>query len=343
MPTSPPLPLALFGCGHLGKIHAKCLAELPDDVTVVGVFDEDPTRATAVAGQYGWRAFAKTADLYATLEAAGPMRAVDIVTPTTTHHVLAKAALRAGCHVFVEKPITSTTAEASDLESLSEQLGLVVQVGHVERFNPAFRHVAAHGIRPVFVEAHRLAQFNPRALDVSVVLDLMIHDIDLVLSLVDSEVAHVSASGVGVVGDAVDIASARLDFADGTTANLTASRISLKNMRKLRLFARDAYVGLDLMSKEAEVVTLSDHDPAAPGPFQLPTAEGLREVTMTQPEIAPANAIRDELAAFAKTCRDGGSAVVTAGDGRRALELAERILADMSAREALRPAKPPLS
>ena len=343
MPTSPPLPLALIGVGHLGKIHARCLAELPEDIRVAGVYDEDHARAEAVAEQYGWRAFAKTAELYAALASAGPTRAVDIVTPTTTHHVLAKAALEAGCHVFVEKPIASTAAEGAELEALSDRLGLTVQVGHVERFNPAFRHVAAHGIRPVFIEAHRLAQFNPRALDVSVVLDLMIHDIDLVLSLVDSDVEHVSASGVGVVGDAVDIASARLDFADGTTANLTASRISLKNMRKLRLFARDAYVGLDLMSKEAEVVTLSDHDPAAPGPFQLPTASGLREVTMTQPEIAPANAIRDELRAFAKTCRDGGAAVVTAADGRRALELAERILADMSAREALRPAQAPLT
>ena len=338
MPTSPPLPLALIGVGHLGKIHARCLAELSPDIRVVGVYDEDRARAAAVAAQYGWRAFAKTSDLYAALDAAGHTRAVDIVTPTTTHHVLAKAALGAGCHVFVEKPIASTAAEGAELEALSDRLGLTVQVGHVERFNPAFRHVAAHGIRPVFIEAHRLAQFNPRALDVSVVLDLMIHDIDLVLSLVDSDVEHVSASGVGVVGDAVDIASARLDFADGTTANLTASRISLKNMRKLRLFARDAYVGLDLLSKEAEVVTLSDHDPAAPGPFQLPTPGGLREVTMTQPEIAPANAIRDELAAFAKTCRDGGAPAVSAADGRRALQLAERILADMHARAARRPA-----
>ena len=336
-PAPPPLALGLLGVGHLGKIHAKCLAELPEDIRVVGVHDVDLDAAEAVAQQYGWRAFAKTEDLYAELASASDVRAVDIVTPTTTHFVLAKAALANGCHVFVEKPIASTAEEGRALEQLAEDAGRVFQVGHVERFNPAFRHVAEHGIRPVFIEAHRLAQFNPRALDVSVVLDLMIHDIDLVLSLVDAEIAHISASGVGVVGDAVDIASARLDFADGTTANLTASRISLKNMRKLRLFARDAYVGLDLMTKDAAIVTLSDYDPASPGAFQLPTPAGLREVTMTQPDIAPANAIRDELAAFAKTIREGGQAVVSATDGRRALEVAERILAGMAAREALRP------
>ena len=157
-------------------------------------------RRGEIAEQYGWRAFAKTSDLYAALETTGDARAVDIVTPTTTHHVLAKAALAHGCHVFVEKPIASTAAEGAELEALAREAGRVFQVGHVERFNPAFRYVAEHGIRPVFIEAHRLAQFNPRALDVSVVLDLMIHDIDLVLSLVDAELEHVSASGVGVVG-----------------------------------------------------------------------------------------------------------------------------------------------
>lgn len=343
MPLPPPLSLGLLGVGHLGKIHARCLAELPGDIRVAGVYDLDHDAAQGVAQQYGWPAFAKTEDLYAALAGAPGPSAVDVVTPTTTHYVLAKAALEHDCHVFVEKPIANTAAEARELEALAEARGRVVQVGHVERFNPAFRHIAGHGMRPVFIEAHRLAQFNPRALDVPVVLDLMIHDLDLVLSLVDAEVSHVSASGVGVVGDAVDIANARLDFADGTTANLTASRISLKAMRKLRLFARDSYIGLDLLEKTVEVVGLADHDPAHPGPIQLPTPAGLREVTIAQPDIPPANAIRDELAAFAKTIRDGSAPVVGVADGRRALELAERILRDMAARQSLRTPEPAAS
>ena len=340
MPTPHSIALGLFGAGHLGKIHARCLAQLADEIEVVGVFDADSAVARAVAAEHGWRAFPTREALLAALAAAPGPAAVDLVTPTTTHFVMAKAALEAGCHLFVEKPITVTAAEARTLEALAGERGRVLQVGHVERFNPAFRQIVDHGIQPLFVEAHRLAEFNPRALDVSVVLDLMIHDIDLVLSLVDAEVADVSASGVGVVGETVDIASARLDFDNGATANLTASRISLKNMRKLRLFARDAYVGIDLLDKSAEVVTLSDHDPAAPGPFQLPTAAGLREVRMTQPEIAPANAILEELRAFAAAVRDGGDPVVSARDGRRALEVAERILADMTHRTSLRQSKP---
>lgn len=336
MPLPVPLSLALIGVGHLGRIHAKCLAELPDEVAVVGVHDVDIAAAQSVARQYGWRAFAKTADLYNELDRAAGERAVDIVTPTTTHYALADAAMRRGCHVFVEKPIASSSEEARALERLAVEAGRLLQVGHVERFNPAFAYVQQYGVKPVFIEAHRLARFNPRALDVSVVLDLMIHDLDLVLALVESEVQQVSASGVGVVGEAVDIASARLDFADGTTANITASRISLKAMRKLRLFARDSYVSLDMLEKKVEVVGLSDHDPASPGVFQLPTPDGLREVTVTQPNIDASNAIRDELRAFAQSVRHDTPPTVGASDGRRALELAERIISDMAAGQALR-------
>ncbi len=332
------LALGLIGVGHLGRIHAKCLAELSDDIEVAGVYDEDAASAKRTAAEYGWPVCESLEALLEVLCDTGRAYAVDIVTPTTTHYVLAKAALSAGAHVFVEKPVTATSAEARDLEALAAARGLTVQVGHVERFNPAFRAVQAAGVRPVFVEAHRLAQFNPRALDVSVVLDLMIHDLDLVLSLVASEVEHVSASGVGVTGDSVDIANARLDFADGTTANLTASRISLKNMRKLRLFERDAYVGIDMLDKTAEIVRLSAHDPASPGVFQLPTQAGLREVTLEHPEIAPGNAIVEELRAFAKTIRTGAEAEVGIKAGRRALELAERIIEDMAARNARRAA-----
>ncbi len=330
------LPLGLIGVGHLGRIHAKCLAELSDDIEVVGVYDADPASAKRTADEYNWPVASSLQALLKTLASSGRAFAVDIVTPTTTHHVLAKAALLAGAHVFVEKPVTVTSAEAKELEDLATARDLTVQVGHVERFNPAFRTLQAAGLKPVFIEAHRLAQFNPRALDVSVVLDLMIHDLDLVLSLVDSAVEHVSASGVGVTGDSVDIANARLDFANGTTANLTASRISLKNMRKLRLFERDAYVGIDLLEKTAEIIRLSDHDPAAPGVFQLPTQAGLREVTLEHPEIAPSNAIVEELRAFATSIRTRQQAAVSIQDGRQSLELAERIIADMAARNERR-------
>ena len=207
-----------------------------------------------------------------------------------------------------------------------------MQVGHVERFNPAFAALDAGSLRPVFAEAHRLAPFNPRGNDVSVVLDLMIHDLDLVLSLMPAAIERVHANGVAVTGKTVDIANARLDFADGATANLTASRISLKAMRKLRLFQRDAYIGIDLLAKRTEVVRLSDHDPAQPGPLQLPIDGQLREVVVEQPEVPPTNAIQEELRRFAESVREGKPAAVGLADGRRALDVAQRILDDIEVR-----------
>ncbi len=319
----------LVGVGHLGKVHARCLAELPPtELEFVGVFDTDREACAKTARTYSVRAFESYAEL---LDACD---AVDVVTPTRTHYVLAKAALEAGLHVFIEKPVTERVAEVAELEELATRRARTVQVGHVERFNPALLAVGGIDLRPVFIEAHRLASFNPRSNDVSVVLDLMIHDLDIVLSLVPSEVETVSASGVGVVGDSVDIANARLDFVDGTTANLTASRISLKSMRKLRLFQRDAYIGIDMLEKKTEVVRLSDHDPASPGPFQLPTPEGLREVVVEYPEVYPTNAILEELRQFCASVREGAPIAVDLRAGRRALDVAHRILADIELRRA---------
>ncbi len=330
------IPIALIGLGHLGKIHARCLAALPSAFELVAAFDSDPEARAAFAKTSDAIICASLEDLWQVLRkrAETSAVAVDIVTPTPTHGVLAEAALHYGLHVFVEKPITATVAEAETLVALAERTSRVLQVGHVERFNPAFRLVADGQLRPVFIEAHRLAQFNPRALDVSVVLDLMIHDLDLVLHLVDAEVVQVSASGVAVVGDSIDIANARLDFANGATANLTASRISLKNMRKLRLFERDAYVSVDLLDKKTEIVRLSDHDPAAPGMFQLPTQNGLREVVMEQPDVLPINAIEEELRDFARAIQTGEQPQVTGRDGLRALALAQQIVADIEKRAA---------
>lgn len=323
-----PICIGLIGVGHLGKIHAKCIAALPDLLKVVGVYDVDFASAKTVGELYGWRVCETLEQLFEEADA------VDIVTPTVTHAVLAKAALEANCHVFIEKPVTATVEEAVSLEVLAKARNLIVQVGHVERFNPAFRVLETAELKPVFIEAHRLAQFNPRSTDVSVVLDLMIHDLDLVLSLMPTEVEHVSASGVGVVGDSVDIANARLDFADGSTANLTASRISLKNMRKLRLFQRDAYIGIDLLEKETEIVRLSDHDPESPGMLQLPTENGLREIIFDRPTVPPANAIEDELREFAECIQAGKPVTVGISEGRKALALAQRIIEDIDKRRA---------
>ena len=325
--SQPPVTLGLVGLGHLGKIHAKCLAMLDSQVSIAGVYDVDFASAKHVSRQYDWPAFARYEDLLEQVEG------VVIVTPTTTHAVLAKAALKMGKHVFIEKPVTETVTEAVELERLAQAHGCIVQVGHVERFNPAFTALDEFSLRPAFIEAHRLAEFNPRSTDVSVVLDLMIHDLDLVLSLIDSPLERVSASGVGVVGKSVDIANARLDFMNGATANLTASRISLKQMRKLRIFQPDAYISVDLLKKQTEVLRLSAHDPNEPGPLQLPTEDGLREVNFEQLRIAEeANAIRDELAEFVGAIRGRIPVRVGIKAAREALELAQRIIEDINRR-----------
>lgn len=327
MAAPPPLRIGLVGLGHLGTIHARCLAALAGPaVQVAGVYDVDAAAAKTVGAEHDWRVSESLDDLLTACDA------VDVVTPTSTHRAVAGAALEAGCHVFVEKPVTATPTEARELEALAEARGLLVQVGHVERFNPAFAALEGRALRPVFAEAHRLAPFNPRGNDVSVVMDLMIHDLDLVLSLMPAAVEAVHANGVAVTGKTVDIANARLDFADGATANLTASRISLKAMRKLRLFQRDAYIGVDLLEKSTEVVRLSDHDPARPGPLQLPIDGHLREVVVEQPAVPPVNAIQEELRRFAESVREGRPAAVGLADGRRALDVAQRILDDIERR-----------
>ncbi len=322
----PPLKIGLVGTGHLGRVHAKCLDLLPEEIEVIGVYDVDSSASAKTAEKYGYHVCETYEELLHLADA------VDIVTPTPTHFVLAKAALENNCHVFVEKPVTVTLAEADELAALADKLDLVVQVGHVERFNPAYQAVKNESLNPVFVEAHRLALFNPRSTDISVVLDLMIHDLDIVLNLIPSKLEKVSASGVGVAGESVDIANARLDFENGVTANLTASRISLKTMRKIRLFQRDAYISLDMLEKKAEVVRLHDHDPENPGLLQLPTSEGVREVVATYPEIEPINAIQEELRAFSKSVKNGDPIAVDLAAGRRALDVAYQILEDIELR-----------
>ncbi|MEL7160498.1 MAG: Gfo/Idh/MocA family oxidoreductase [Bacteroidota bacterium] len=317
------LKIGLLGVGHLGKIHLKCIRLARAHYDLIGIYDADPATAKRVADEFHVKAYASSADLIADAEV------IDVVTPTPTHHALVKQALLGGCHVFVEKPLTETLDEAKELIEIARKTGKLVQVGHVERFNPALLALGDLEVKPYFIEAHRLAMFNPRGVDVSVVLDLMIHDLDIILKLADDEVEEVRASGVAVVSDQPDIVNARIEFRGGAVANLTASRISLKNMRKVRLFQPDAYISLDFLEKESQIVRLYDPEaaniPAEGQQFPLETPKGPRIIHVDQPDSGPINAIQMELESLADSIMGGKPAAVSIEDGYRALALAHRI------------------
>lgn len=317
------LKIGLFGTGHLGKIHLKCIRLAREKYELVGFYDANPDTARTIEMEYKLPAFPSPEALMDACDV------VDIVTPTTTHYELVKKALLAGKHVFVEKPLTSTVEEAAELLEISRKTNLKVQVGHVERFNPALLALKGQSLRPFFIEAHRLATFNPRGTDVSVVLDLMIHDLDIVLKLAGSEVSDVRASGVAVVSQSPDIVNARVEFANGAVANLTASRFSMKNMRKIRLFQPDAYISIDLLEKETQFIRLYEPgDPAldqAEAQMTIETNNGTKIVHLDQPEINPVNAIQMELESLADSITNDTVPAVSIEDGYRALELAERI------------------
>ncbi len=324
------LKIGLLGVGHLGKIHLKCILAT-SCWELAGFYDPDEKNAASVLAQYPeLRRFVSLKDLLLEVDA------VDIVTPTVTHYALATQALRAGKHVFLEKPVTETVSEGRRLLKLAEKQGVKVQVGHVERFNPAFQ--AMQGVRsnPMFIEGHRLAAFSPRGTDVSVILDLMIHDLDLILQLVNSPVKHVSASGVAVLSHTPDIANARIEFANGCVANLTASRISLKQMRKMRIFQPFAYISLDFLDKTAQIVQLFAPDAANLPPqdqlMEFDTPSGKKWLHMQMPETAPVNAIQRELETFYDSIVQNTTPVVSLSDGLRALDLAHRILKEVEKR-----------
>lgn len=327
---SVPLRIGVLGAGHLGRIHIQQLRE-QTDWDVVGVYDPHPEKCAAMAKEFGVAIFPNAGDLMEQVEV------VDIVTPTITHFELASAALKAGKHVFIEKPLTQSVAEAEELMVLAERSGKQVQVGHVERFNPAFQAALPYFAGPMFIETHRLAQFNPRGTDVSVVLDLMIHDIDLVLHVVKSPVVDIHASGVAVVSDTPDIANARIAFANGCVANLTASRISMKNMRKSRFFQRDAYIAVDMLEKSSEIVrmrtVLGEPDPFAVT-IDLGHDKGTREISFEKPEVPKLNAIREELRSFGESIRSGSTPKVSIADGTEALRTAHAILNGMTIQKA---------
>jgi predicted dehydrogenase len=314
--------IGVFGAGHLGKIHIRCLLQ-SEQYELVGFYDADAANAAKVATELSVISFPSAAALLAEIAVA------DIVTPTFAHFDIAKTALQQGKHVFIEKPVTQTVAEADELLAIAKANNLQVAVGHVERFNPALLAIQKEHIAPKFVEGHRLSTFNPRGTDVSVVLDLMIHDLDIILHLVQSKVKTVQANGVAIVSPTADIANARIEFENGTVANLTASRISMKQMRKIRLFQPDAYISLDFLDKKAEIVRLYNETQAETMNkdilMPLPTPTGTKYVGMTQPEPPAVNAILTELDEFAKAIHGNYPPIVTLQNGRDALALALEI------------------
>jgi len=317
-----PVRIALLGAGHLGKIHLKCLLDLPQRFDLVGVYDPDPQALAKAVEVFGVTPYADLEDLMSSVDA------VDIVAPTLSHYDLGLAALRRMKHLFVEKPLAENTSQAADLIKVAREAGVKAQVGHVERFNPVFRKASEWGLQPRFVEAHRLAPYNPRGTDVSIVLDLMIHDIDLVLAMVKSEIRDIRASGVSIVSATPDIANARIEFHNGTVANLTASRISMKSMRKMRLFQSNAYLSLDFLDKELEIIELEDQpvNSKAWQEIQLGPDKPSRYIAFERPQLEPTNAIRDELDAFGHCIQNNLNEAVSIEEGYEALKVAYQIL-----------------
>ena len=316
------LKVGVLGAGHLGRIHLRLLNQ-SEVYELIGFYDPDEINAKNVSDEFGYTYFENINDLIEAVDV------VDIVTPTLSHYECAKKAIQKGKHIFIEKPITNTLEEAEELILLKDKYGVQGQVGHVERFNPAFLAVKHKIQNPMFIETHRLAEFNPRGTDVPVVLDLMIHDIDAILSVVPSTVKNVHASGVSVISSSPDIANARLEFENGCVANLTSSRISLKNMRKSRFFQRDAYIAVDFLDKKVEVVKMKDA-PEKVGDFDmvLQNAEGVKkQIYFENPEIEPNNAILDELETFANAINTNTEPVVTLRQGTEALRVAHEIIA----------------
>lgn len=315
--------LGVIGTGHLGRLHTKVLSENPA-VTVAGVFDTDTEKGSAVAAEF-------SVPFYSSLdELLEKVQAVSIAVPTTYHRDVAGYCLQKKKPVFIEKPITTTPGQAAELIARAKENGVIIQVGHIERFNPALLSIEQFIANPKFIQTDRLAQFNPRGTDVAVVLDLMIHDIDIILSLIKSDVVKIDASGVAVVSESVDIANARLEFANGAVAIVTASRISQKKMRKMRIFEKDTYLSLDFTSGASEIFRLTDAE-AAIQPGQISFGEiGLNErrkkVIYEQPKPAEVNALYYELDLFAQAVRDGKQPVVSGEDGMKALIVATEIM-----------------
>ncbi len=317
------LKIAILGLGHLGKIHVKCIRMIAD-YQLIGFYDNDPIIAKQFQADLNLPCFGSADELIAAADV------VDIVTPTTSHFSLAKKVIKAGKHLFIEKPITYTLEEAKELCTLVSQSPIKAQVGHVERFNPAFLALQNIPVEPMFIEVHRLAMFNPRGTDVSVVLDLMIHDLDIILQLIPYPIYSIEASGVAIVSPTADICNARIEFENGAVVNITASRLSMKNMRKIRIFQPDAYLSLDFLTKQTEVIRLHESDDnSIENLMELETLKGKRFIEIASPETKANNAIQMELEALADSIIHNKATKVSLQDGSNALELAYRIINKM--------------
>jgi len=315
------LKVGVFGVGHLGKFHLNNWKEIPG-VDIIGFYDPDDGNASEVIEKYQLKRFNDPKDLLTQIDAA------DVVAPTDHHFALCEAAIKRGKHVFVEKPLAQTMDEAHALVKLVKESNVKLQVGHVERFNPAFLAVKDLKLNPMFIEVHRLAQFNPRGTEVSVILDLMIHDIDIILSIVKSDVKFISASGVGVMTETPDIANVRIEFNNGCVANLTSSRISMKKMRKIRIFQKDAYIGIDFLNKKSEVIKLKEEelDNANVFTFDIETLNGKKSIAISNPQIPEVNAIKKELEEFKNAIERNTRTIVSEIDGLMAMDVAHQIL-----------------
>ncbi len=313
------LKIGVYGVGHLGKFHLNNWKEIPD-VEIVGFYDPNDDIAKEVSEKYQ---IVRFLDPDALMDACD---AIDVVTPTNYHFLWCEKAIKKGKHVFVEKPLAHTMEEARQLVALAKESGSKVQVGHVERFNPAFLALKDAQLSPMFIEVHRLAQFNPRGTEVSVILDLMIHDIDIVLSIVKSDVKSISASGVGVMTETPDIANVRIEFHNGCVANLTSSRISMKKMRKMRLFQKDAYIGIDFLNKKTEIIKLKEAQDSNVFAFDIETASGVKTIAVANPPVPEVNAIKRELEEFKAAILNNTKPIVSEMDGFMAMDVAHKIL-----------------
>lgn len=318
--------VAIIGVGHLGSIQARLYKQI-SEAGLVGIYDIDQEKAHALARELDVKAYKSLDELWPEVDA------VNVVTPTTTHYQIAKEALNNGKHVFIEKPVTEKTFQAEELRELAKEKGLTIQVGHIERFNPAVLALADVSITPIFIEAHRLAMFNPRGTDVAVVLDLMIHDIDLILHFVQSSPTRISANGVGVVSDTIDIANARIEFQNGCVANLTASRISAKKMRKMRIFQRDAYISMDFNEGISEIFYLENQGKSifengtlALSLGQIDAGKHKKEIKYNRLHRDNVNPLKEELTSFIDSVKNGLPPAVSIDEGIKALKLAYNVL-----------------
>jgi predicted dehydrogenase len=315
--------IGVIGIGHLGKIHAKLFTEI-ENCELIGIYDKDFEAAKKVGTELNIKPYSNIEEILDDIDA------VDVSATTSAHYELVKKAFSKNKHAFVEKPITKQIWEAEELVKIADEKNLILQVGHIERFNPALVSLEKLQLNPLFIQTDRLAQFNPRGTDVAVVLDLMIHDIDIILSLVKSEVKNVSASGIAVVSDTIDIANARIEFENGAVANVTASRISQKKMRKMRIFQRDAYISLDFTSGSSEVFRLVEPEDMPNSPFMAFGEMGIgakkRTVIYEQPEMKEVNALKMELELFVESVANNKQPLVSGKDGLKALKIAELII-----------------